>query len=85
VHEDFLDFPVMRERATHLLLVELTVDEDLAFRNVARQVGDGMRDVCRPMKTTLGLTSRNAPSLGIVKMGTWVIEPLRPSTRPARS
>jgi hypothetical protein len=29
------------------LVVELTVDEDLAFRDVTRQVGDRMCDVCR--------------------------------------
>lgn len=79
-----------------LLVVQLAVDEDLAFGDVARQVGDGVGDVCARKLARISSTSTDgrsmpfagyayAPSFGIVKIGICVILPLRPSTRPARS
>ena len=80
-----------------LLVVQLAVDEDLALGDVARQVGDRVRDVCERALTAgsasasararhgRGERASDGPSLGMVRIGIWVIEPLRPSTRPARS
>ena len=67
-------------------VVKLTVDEDLAFSNIACKVGDRMRDIFKGKSACSGNEMRRAiPSLGIVRIGIWVIDPLRPSTRPARS
>ncbi len=67
-------------------VVELSVNEDLAFSDVACKIGNRMCDICR---RKLAYSEANKmpiiPSLGIVRMGIWVIDPLRPSTRPARS
>ena len=67
-------------------VVELTVDEDLAFSDVACKIRDRMRDICEQLSACSEMkTMRIIPSLGMVRMGIWVIDPLRPSTRPARS
>ena len=34
------------DRWVDTLVVQLTIDEDLTLRNVTRQVGDGMCDIC---------------------------------------
>lgn len=78
-----------------LLVVQLAVDKDLALRDVARQVGNRVRDVWVSASSTGSVSQRlaarsrererGAPSLGMVRIGICVIEPLRPSTRPARS
>ena len=67
-------------------VVELTVDENLSFSDVACKIGNRMCDICNWKSAYSGNETLPAiPSLGIVRMGIWVIDPLRPSTRPARS
>ena len=67
-------------------VVKLTVDEDLAFSDVACKIRDRMGDICRQMLVCSDMKMTPiVPSLGMVRMGIWVIDPLRPSTRPARS
>lgn len=74
----------------YLSVMELPVHIDLSLCDVASQVGDGMGDVwVRGTKVGRILSFRVArqqhlPSFGIVKMGICVMEPFRPSTRPAR-
>jgi hypothetical protein len=83
-----------------LLVVQRPVDRDLALGDVTRQVGNRVGDVWvarsttrkRSARSSLVLLSRghitdggNAPSFGMVKIGICVIDPFRPSTRPARS
>ena len=53
------------DRRVDLLVVELPVDEDLPLGDVARQIGDRMRDVWR----SAGASRRSAPSLGMVRIG----------------
>ena len=66
--------------------MELTVDEDLAFSNVTCKIGNRMCDIYKRKSACSEKETLPAiPSLGIVRMGIWVIDPLRPSTRPARS
>ena len=74
----------------YTFVVELAIDEDLAFGDVAREVGDGVGDVYVFVMLVGFLERRGGgwvhiPSLGMVRMGIWVMDPLRPSTRPARS
>ncbi len=76
------------DRGVDTFVVKLAVDEDLAFGDVSCEVGDRVGDIYnitykRGAFGEGGLS--NIPSLGIVRMGIWVIDPLRPSTRPARS
>lgn len=60
----------------NLLVVQLPVDEDLSFRDVASQIRDGMGDV---------VVLHRVKSTGIDRMGIWVMDPLRPCTLPALS
>jgi hypothetical protein len=70
----------------NLPVVQLTVDEDLALGDVTSQVRDGVRDIyIDVVRSIIGKMHEALPSLGIVRMGIWVMEPLRPWTRPARS
>lgn len=77
-------------------VVQLPVNKDLAFSDISCQIGNRMGDIYPNPTTkfrensglymcvaTVEITS--SPSLGIVKMGIWVMEPFRPWTRPARS
>ena len=74
------------DRWVDTFIMELTVDEDLAFCDVASKIGNRMGDICRQKSASCEKEALSAiPSLGIVKIGIWVIDPLRPSTRPARS
>lgn len=68
-----------------LLVVELTIDEDLTFRNITRQIRDRVGDIYPDQLEDDVNAGANIPSLGMVRMGIWVIDPFRPSTRPARS
>jgi hypothetical protein len=72
------------DRGIDLSVVKLAVHKYLALCDVTGQIGDRVRDVCGLGWIALGYVTC-APSLGIVRMGTWVIEPFLPSTRPARS
>ena len=67
--------------------MQLTVDKDLALGNVASKIGNGMGDICiDAVRWAWGVERHEVlPSLGIVRIGICVIEPLRPCTRPARS
>lgn len=67
-------------------VVELTVDEDLTFGDIASKIRNGMCNICKGKSASSEKETLPAiPSLGIVRIGIWVIDPLRPSTRPARS
>ena len=67
-------------------VVEGAVDEDLTFGDVASQVRYGMCDIWSMLVCALfDCDEACLPSLGMVRIGICVIEPLRPSTRPARS
>jgi len=70
-----------------LPVVELPIDEDLALSNVTSEIRNRMCDVYAKSYEVNRFIKKwaNIPSLGIVRMGIWVIEPFRPSTRPARS
>ena len=68
------------------LVVKLAVDVDLAFRDVPCKIRNRMCDICGSISSYYQhYPEISIPSLGMVRIGICVIEPLRPWTRPARS
>ena len=59
-----------------LLVVQLSIDEDLSLGDVSSKVGNGMGDV---------IVLIQCEFTGIERIGIWVIEPFLPWTRPALS
>ena len=59
-----------------LLVVQLSIDEDLSFSDVASEIGNGMRDV---------VVLSGSRLTGMERMGIWVMDPFLPWTLPARS
>lgn len=66
----------------NLSVVQLSVDEDLAFCNVACKIGYRMRDIYEVTSAAccgcLQHRRETLPSFGMVRMGICVIEPFRP-------
>jgi len=71
----------------NLPVVELTIHKDLSLSDVTSQIGNRMCNIYTNGQSELYLSFGMTllPSLGIVRIGIWVMEPFRPSTRPARS
>lgn len=59
--------------------MQLTVDENLALSDVTSKIRDRVGNIYRgEVRSLQGQQHEALPSLGMVRMGIWVMDPLRP-------